>query len=68
MENAKFILTKERAVMIPVSLIGNESGINYTFMSDLDAISQALSARFEPVFPMVSGYVVEINKPAFAKP
>jgi acetoacetate decarboxylase len=67
MENAKIILPKERAVMNPVSLMGDEKGIYFTFMSDLGAISQALPAPLEPVFPMVSGYVVEIDKPAFAK-
>lgn len=68
MENAKIILPKEKAVMNPVSVMGDEKGIYFTFMSDLGAISQALPAPLEPVFPMVSGYVVEINKPAFAKP
>ena len=68
MKKANIVLPKEKAVMNPVSIMGDEKGIYFTFMSDLGAISQVLPAPLEPAFPLVSGYVVEINKPAFAQP
>lgn len=68
MKKANFVLPKEKAVMNPVSVMGDEKGIYFTFMSDLGAVSQVLPKPLEPAFPLVSGYIVEINKPAFAKP
>lgn len=68
MEKTSIILPKGKAVMNPVSVMGDEKGIYFTFMSDLGAVAQVLPAPLEPAFPIVSGYVVEINKPAFAKP
>jgi hypothetical protein len=68
MEKAKMMLPPKKAVMNPVSVMGDEAGIYFTFKSDMGAISQVLPAPLEPAFPFVSGYVVEINKPAFAAP
>lgn len=68
MKKANFVLPREKAVMNPVSVMGDEKGIYFTFMSDLGAVSQVLPKPLEPAFPLVSGYIVEINKPAFAKP
>jgi hypothetical protein len=67
MEKAKMMLPPEKALMNPVSVMGDESGIYFTFKSDFGAISQVLPAPLEPAFPFVSGYVVEIKKPAFAQ-
>ena len=68
MEKASILLPAEKAVLNPVSLMGDEKGIYFTFRSDLALISQVLPAPLEPAFPLVSGYVVEINKPAFCQP
>lgn len=68
MRKTSMVLPKENAVMNPVSIMGDEKGIYFTFMSDLAVIAQMLPAPLEPAFPMVSGYVVEISNPAFAKP
>ena len=68
MEKAKMNLPAEKAVLNPVSLMGDEKGLYFTFRSDLGAISQVLPAPLEPAFPLVSGYVVEISKPAFCQP
>lgn len=68
MEKAKIFLPPEKAVLNPVSMMGDEKGLYFTFRSDFSAISQVLPAPLEPAFPLVSGYVVEINKPAFCKP
>ena len=68
MEKAKMVLPPEKAILNPVSLMGDEKGLYFTFRSDLGAISQVLPAPLEPAFPLVSGYVVEINKPAFCHP
>lgn len=68
MEKTKMILPEAKAKLNPVSLMGDEGGIYFTFRSDLGVISQVLPAPLEPAFPFVSGYVVEIKKPAFAKP
>lgn len=68
MEKAKMVLPPEKAILNPVSLMGDEKGLYFTFRSDLGAISQVLPAPLEPAFPLVSGYVVEINKPAFCQP
>lgn len=68
MEKAKMKLQPEKALMNPVSIMGDEAGIYFTFKSDFGAIADVLPAPLEPAFPFVSGYVVEINDPAFAKP
>ena len=68
MEKTKILLPPEKAVLNPVSLMGDEKGVYFTFRSDLALISQVLPAPLEPAFPLVSGYVVEINKPAFCQP
>lgn len=68
MEKASILLPVEKAVLNPVSLMGDEKGIYFTFRSDLALISQVLPAPLEPAFPLVSGYVVEINKPAICQP
>ena len=68
MEKEKMKLPAEKAMLNPVSLMGDEKGLYFTFRSDLGAISQVLPAPLEPAFPLVSGYVVEISKPAFCQP
>lgn len=68
MTKKDFVLPMERAGMNPVSIMGEEEGIYFTFRSDFGAIARILPEPLEPAFPLVSGYVVEINKPAFAKP
>ena len=68
MKKTEFILSDERAVLNPVSLMGDEKGIYFTFRTELDAIAQVLPEPLEPAFPLVSGYVVEIHEPAFASP
>ena len=68
MEKAKILLPPEKAILNPVSLMGDEKGLYFTFRSDLAAIAQVLPEPLEPAFPLVSGYVVEINKPAFCAP
>lgn len=65
MEKAKILLSPERAGMNLSAVMGDESGIYFTFQSDLAAIAATLPAPLEPAFPLVSGYVVEIKKPAF---
>ena len=47
MKKANIVLPKEKAVMNPVSIMGDEKGIYFTFMSDLGAISQVLPAPLE---------------------
>jgi hypothetical protein len=68
MEKAKMKLQPEKALMNPVSVMADEKGIYFTFKSDFGSIAEVLPAPLEPAFPFVSGYVVEINQPAFAKP
>lgn len=65
---AKMMLTKEEAKLNPVSVMGNEKGIYFTFMSDMGKISEVLPAPLEPAFPMVSGYIVYIDDPKFTEP
>lgn len=68
MKKASIVLPRKKAVMNPVSVMGDEKGIYFTFRSELNAISQVLPSPLEPAFPLVSGYVVEIDKPLFTKP
>ena len=65
MDKATIPLPAERAKFNPVSIMGDEHGIYFTFMSDMSAISEVLPAPLEPAFPLVSGYVIDICKPAF---
>lgn len=68
MRKAEMVLPKQKAVMNPVSIMGDERGIYFTFMTDMGVISKVLPTPLAPAFPLVSGYIVEINKPAFAAP
>ena len=68
MKKTEFVLQDENAAMNPVSIMGDEAGIYFTFRSDFSAITQVLPEPLEPAFPLVSGYVVDIKNPAFAKP
>ena len=68
MDKAKILLPPDKAALNPVSVMAEEKGIYFTFRSDFGAIAQVLPAPLEPAFPLVSGYVTEIAKPAFCKP
>ena len=65
---SKLVLSDEEARLEPTAVMGNESGIYFTFMSDLAVIADILPEPLEPAFPLVSGYVVEINNPSFGEP
>ena len=58
----------EEALLNPVSVMGGMEGIYFTFRSDLGAIADAVPRPLEVAFPFVSGYIVNINKPAFTLP
>jgi acetoacetate decarboxylase len=40
----------------------------FTFMSDMGTIARILPPPLEPAMPLVSGYIVEIKRPAFSAP
>ena len=65
---SKLVLSAEEARLEPTAVMGNESGIYFTFMSDLAVIADILPEPLEPAFPLVSGYVVKINNPSFGEP
>ena len=67
-KKAVFNLTKEEAQFEPNSVMGDMKGINFTFMSDMAKIAEVLPPPLEPAFPLVSGYIVYIDKPSFADP
>lgn len=67
-KKAVFNLTKEEAQFEPNSVMGDMKGINFTFMSDMAKIAEVLPPPLEPAFPLVSGYIVYIDKPGFADP
>lgn len=68
MKKAVFNLPKTEAILNPISIMGAESGVYFTFMSDMGAIAKALPEPLEPAFPLVSGYIVNIDEPAFTLP
>ena len=67
-KKATYSLTAEEALLNPVSVMGGMEGIYFTFRSDLGAIADAVPRPLEVAFPFVSGYIVNINKPAFTLP
>lgn len=68
MENARFRLPADKAFLNPDHTMGDEEGIYFSFMSDMDAVANVVPPQLKPAMPIVSGYIVEIRKPAFAKP
>ena len=64
-KKAVFNLTKEEAQFETSSVMGDEKGIYFTFMSDMAKIAEVLPPPLEPAFPLVSGYIVYIDKPGF---
>ena len=67
MKGTTFQIPKEKAALNPSSIMGDQEGIYFTFMSDMGAIASLLPAPLEPAMPLVSGYIVEIRKPAFSE-
>ena len=67
-ENATFQLSKDTASLNPSALMGDQEGMYFAFMSDMGMIAKILPPPLEPAMPIVSGYIVEIKKPAFSAP
>ena len=67
-KKATYHLTAGEALLNPVSVMGDMEGIYFTFRSDLGSIANAVPRPLEVAFPFVSGYIVNINKPAFTLP
>lgn len=67
-KKAVFNLAKEDAQFESSSVMGDQDGIYFTFMSDMAKIAEVLPPQLEPAFPLVSGYIVNIKKPAFSEP
>lgn len=65
---ASMALSPENAELNPLAIMGDEKGLYFTFMSDMSAIAQILPPPLEPAFPLVSGYIVNVDKPSFAEP
>lgn len=68
MKKSTFQLPPEEAMLNPVSVMGDEKGVYFTYRSDMQSIADIIPRPLEAAFPMVSGYIVEINKPAFTLP
>ena len=67
-KKATFQLPPEEAVLNPVSVMGDEKGVYFTYRSDIQAIASIIPKPLEVAFPLVSGYIVTIDKPAFTLP
>ncbi len=67
-KKAVFNLKKEEAEFESNSVMGDQDGIYFTFLSDTAKIAEVLPAPLEPAFPLVSGYVVNVKKPGFSEP
>lgn len=67
-KKAKFQLPAKEAVLNPVSVMGDEKGVYFTYRSDIQAISEIIPRPLEVAFPLVSGYIVNIDRPAFTLP
>ena len=67
-EKTTMMLTKEKADITPSSFMGDEKGIYFTFRSDMGVISSIVPEPLETAFPLVSGYIVNIDKPGFSEP
>ena len=67
-KKATFQLPLEEAALNPVSIMGDEKGVYFTYRSDIQAIAGIIPKPLEVAFPLVSGYIVNINKPAFTLP
>jgi hypothetical protein len=65
---ATFQIPKEAAKLNPSAVMGDQEGIYFTFMSDIGTIASIVPPPLEPAMPLVSGYIVEIRKPAFSAP
>ncbi len=65
---AKMMRPIEKCKFNTRAVMGDEKGIYFTFMSDMAKIAEVLPAPLEPAFPMVSGYIVYIDDPAFSAP
>lgn len=64
-KKATFQLPLEEAALNSVSVMGDEKGVYFTYRSDIQAIAGIIPKPLEVAFPLVSGYIVNINKPAF---
>ncbi len=67
-KKATFQLPSEEAALNPISIMGDEKGVYFTYRSDIQAISGIVPRPLEVALPLVSGYIVTIDKPAFTLP
>ena len=67
-KKATFQLPPEEAALNPVSIMGDEKDVYFTYRSDIQAIACIIPKPLEVAFPLVSGYIVTIDKPAFTLP
>lgn len=67
-KKAKLNLLKDAAELNPLALMGDINGIYFTYKSDMESIANILPPNLEPAFPMVSGYVANVDKPSFSEP
>ncbi len=67
-KKATFQLPKEEAGLNPISVMGDEKGVYFTYRSDLAAIAEIVPKPLEVALPLVSGYIVTIDNPAFTLP
>lgn len=68
MKTASLVLPPEDAMLNRINIMGDQKCINFTFGSDFAEIAKVLPPALEPAFPMVSGYIVYIDNPAFTEP
>lgn len=67
-KKATLALSPEEAFLNRINIMGEQKSLNFTFMSDMAEIAKVLPPALEPAFPMVSGYITYIDKPAFTAP
>lgn len=68
MKTASLVLPPEDAMLNRINIMGDQKCLNFTFGSDFAEIAKVLPPALEPAFPMVSGYIVYIDNPAFTEP
>jgi acetoacetate decarboxylase len=64
---ASFRLSEEKAALNPYAIMGDQTALYFSYISDFATIAKMVPPPLEPIAPIVSGYIAHIGKPSFSE-
>ena len=64
---ALFNLPKERSALNPYAIMGNQTALYFSYITDFATIAKIVPPPLVPIAPIVSGYISHIKEPSFSE-